>query len=1155
MYAQRLRRAAASIAVLAGCSHDITSPSPSLSSVAPDLVCNGPVVSQPDGITAVTLTGSDFTPMPSKTLSNPRQLLLPQVTLGAQAALPGGTMPPDVQIVDDPADARASRLFWTSETTMGFYVEPADAQPPGVFDVTVTNPDKLRKTTLSQVLAIVPPPIVTSASPMAICDEESNQNITVTGTNFLVYAGATPIVTIAAPGGTKTYTTTFSPTDCQSIPGSFVEQDVELCTKISFAIPAGDIVVSASTMVSLVVTNPAPADCASSTAFDVTLDPPPTVDSVVPATMCQGGGVIDINGSNFQPGATVELVCGNLTITAGTVTVNAAGTQIVATFGGGAPVGTCEVVVQNPDGCQDRPLPHHTVNITSGPIAFFVDPNVVYNGINTVITVYVTTLIFPVNVTITPTGGGTPTMLATLPKDNNHPNRVQAIVPMGQPIGMYDITIADGQGCPTVMPDALTVTATTSVTLKNVVPPFGQTGTDTAVEIFRDTTAPSPGDHPFVDTPRVYLTPHSGTTSPAVALEAVTFLDQNRVTGIVPAATPANVYDVILVNPDGTVGLLPSGYTETTSAPPEIDNATPSSIKTQVNQTVILSGLNFAPTNTVTLACETSMGVAETAPMVTAAAPSCTGSSCTETITINGSGLAIGSVCVVTLTNSDGTYGIYSAIGVTNTSLNLSNGAAGLDMNVGRRALSAASGNANSINRFIYAIGGDDGTAAGAMSSVEFVPIDLFGQESSTSPWVIQPPALRANRTLADAVTVGRYIYLAGGNDGTGATATAERALILSPSEAPVITDLDAQLQATGLAPGTYRYRVSAVFDTTDPDNPGGESLASDEFTVVVPSFPGKQLVLTILWSAPVDSTGTPLPNVVGYRIYRTQLNGANGTEQLLATNTSASPRTYTDDGSITPTGARPLPFGSTGNWVALPTMGSAREGVALAAGADPSTAGTFYVYALLGRSSATTALDTYEFLTVTTAANGHQSVVGGWTAGTLTSTQARWQLRAWTVASGVSSIYTGTETFVFLGGGMTAAGTMANTVEAGRIHAGGQLDNVTNAGATTLDTTPRPFPQLDAGYGVCAANGQLYAFGGLQAGPTGGAQSASLSSPAPSLAAGAWNNEGIQLHQKRYLMGSSVKSAFIFLLGGDVIDPTTNVETKASKTTEQVIW
>ncbi|MDB4959452.1 MAG: hypothetical protein JWO36_7021, partial [Myxococcales bacterium] len=552
------------------CAHDIESPPPTLSSVAPDLVCNGASVSGVNGITSVGLTGTDFTPMPSKTLTESRQLLLPKVTLGPVAALPGGTLPPAaIDVADDPANPQGSRVHWTSETSMGFDVAPADMLATGVFDVTVTNPDGSHASKLPQVLAIVPPPVVTSATPMAICDDQSNQTVVVTGTSFLVFDGATPTVTLSSPTP-KTYSTTFAASDCMAITGTFTEHDVQLCTAISFVIPQGDIAVTANTMLELVVTNPAPADCASSTGFMVTLDAPPHVDSVVPATVCQGGGQITVNGSNFAPGAVVTEHCpGSTDVTAATVTVNADGTQLVATFGGGAPAGTtCDVIVTNPDGCADRPLPHKTVNVTTGPIAFFVDPDVVYNGINTRITIYSTTISPPLPANaVTITMGGTSTQLQ-FNTVAGHPNRVQAIVPKNQPPGVYDLTLEDNAHCPTTLPMAFTVTATATVTLKKLAPPFGATSSDTAVTIFRDTTAPAPNNHPFVATPRVFLNPHNPlATDVAVPLQSVAFLDADRATGVVPAGTPAHLYDVVLVNPDGTVGVLDSGYTETTAAP------------------------------------------------------------------------------------------------------------------------------------------------------------------------------------------------------------------------------------------------------------------------------------------------------------------------------------------------------------------------------------------------------------------------------------------------------------------------------------------------------------------------------------------------------------------------------------------------------------
>ncbi|HEX7843920.1 MAG TPA: hypothetical protein VF469_40875, partial [Kofleriaceae bacterium] len=152
-----------------------------------------------------------------------------------------------------------------------------------------------------------------------------------------------------------------------------------------------------------------------------------------------------------------------------------------------------------------------------------------------------------------------------------------------------------------------------------------------------------------------------------------------------------------------------------------------------------------------------------------------------------------------------------------------------------------------------------------------------------------------------------------------------------------------------------------------------------------------------------------------------------------------------------------------------------------------------------------------------------------------------RWQLAAWTVDSTVSPVYA-SGPFVFVGGGLTAAGAGATKVEAGQVTAGGQL--------AAFDDAPKDMGATEAGYGVCAANGQLFTFGGLNASPSSGAQSATLVSPAPGLAGSSWNNEGLTMIHGRYLLGSAVQSSFIFLLGGQTDEPSA-----ASKTTELVIW
>jgi hypothetical protein len=1153
----RILRAAWSLPLLsaagvqiAACSHEIESPSVSGSLASPDLVCNAKPVSAAFG--TVSIHGESMTPMPSKTLEGTRRLILPKIELRMETPLAGATqLATPLTITDDPADAANSRVHWASEQLMSFDVRPEDHLPTGVMSVLVTNPDGKRSTTIEKGLAIVPAPSIASLAPPAICDDQADQKVVVNGANFLAYDGAQPTVTVGAGASAKTYPATVDPASCAPVTGNFTEKNVELCTSLSFTIKTGDFVVTEKTQVPVVVTNPAPADCASSEAITLTIEPPPEVDAVVPGTVCQGGSQITITGKGFETGATVTLDCAGTKTTSGGVTVSADGKTITATFGGGATPGTtCDVIVQNPDGCQDRPTPHKTVTITTGPILFYADPPVVYDGINTRVTLYATTITPPLpSDAVTMVVNGTATPITTLAYNTvaGHPNRLQAIVPKGQAPGSYDITLKDNSGCFATLPKAITVTSTLSVTMKNAVPPFGWTGEDTAFTMFRDTAAAAPADKPFVATPRMFLNPVSATaTDVAVPVESVAFGDGNRVTGVVPKGTPVHGYDVVLVNPDGTVGLLKNGFTETASAPPVITGATPSSIVNATGQKITLTGTGFDAADTVSLSCVTAAGASVGAPPVTKTAPTCAGTACTQSITVDGSGLATGDVCLIKLTNPDGTYSEYSAVGVTGSSLNLNAPHTGPSMNVGRRALSAASGNATPAARFLYALGGDTGASTGALDSYEFAPVDPFG---TIGAWTTSPITLSSKRTLSGATTLGRYIYLVGGDDGTGPVSTAERALILSPRETPQIEDVDLALGAAGLGEGEWHYRVSAVFDATDTDNPGGESLASDEFTIRLPAFPAKKIAVTLVWRKPVDALGADVTGVAGYRIYRTTAaNDAPGSETLLATVTGGSTVTFLDDGTKTPAAgaAKPLPLGTTGKWASLPALGTKRAGAAIAAGVDPSNPNKLYVYALLGKNGATTAATSYEYLPITVAANGRQSFASAWVAGASQASVGRWQIGAWVVDKLVQSNYA-PDTWIFFGGGLTGTGTLNGTVEAGKIAAGGDLG--------TSSTAPGDFSSNQAGYGVCAANGQLFVFGGANAAPSAGAKSAPLFNNGgplapPNLANNAWNNEGISMTHGRYLMGSAVQSAFIFLLGGQTDEPSA-----ASKTTELVIW
>lgn len=1226
---------------LVACSHQVESPEPTLTDASPDLVCTEQLT------TEITLTGDGMRPMPSKTLTPPTELVLPAISLARTVDLGGAEASGTVAIPDDPASPGASHVSWDAEQRMRFRVDPSLSLAPGLYDLTVTNPDGVRSATLPGALLAVPPPTAAAVSPDLFCDAQSDTDFTVTGTGFLRAGDALPIVRIGdkefpassadgcvdlpgkldegtvqactsvtakvpqgslGPGSYSVIVTNPAPASCAStealtvavvppptidilsatsicdaqsdqtltisgegflkvgdalpavkigdqvltptsadgctpIEGTFVEGAVETCTSLVVVIPKGTF--TAGTY-PVVVTNPPPADCSSEQTITLTVNDPPVVTSVKPASVCAGGGNLQIDGTGFIATPAVELVgqAGQGTLgTTGTM-VNAEGTQITTVAMSGGVVGdSYDVVVTNPDGCSDA-VPHKAVAVVPGPIVFFADPEVVYNGVNTRVTVYATTLALPLPadaVQIVPSGQAgpiTPLDWAPVP---GKPNRVQVIVPKDQPPGAYDLLLSDDTGCIATLTAAITVTADLTITLDEVRPAFGWAQAETAVTLFRDKAAPAPADKPFVPTPRAFLNPSNPEPGDiAIPLESVAFVDDATLTAVVPKDQPVHAYDLIVVNPDGAVGLLADAFDVVAKEPPLITSVTPSSIVNATGQTVTIAGRNF-DASTVAVTCEDAMGNPTPDAPVTYGMPSCdAGGVCTLSATINGSALPAGSICVLVLTNADGTSFQYSAIGVTNSSFNLSSPKPGTDLTVGRRALVATAADATTAARFLYAIGGDGGAgmANAPFDSIEVAPVDVVG---NLGAWKIQRYPLLEARAFATSATVGRYVYVLGGDGGSGALASAERLQILDPRESPDVDIDDIVPNDNGLDPGYWFYRVAATFTAADLDNPGGEGLPSDEIILKVPAFGGKKIQVVLSWSAPVDSKGQPLPNVAGYRIYRTPAaGGASGGEVLIA-ETAAATTKYTDDGTATPGAETPLPLGSTGKPASLPAMAEARKGPAGAAAVDPADPSKLYVYSLFGLDGGGAALGSYEYLPVTVLPNGHQVVDPAWKAGAQSSATGRWQLGAWVVDSAVSSAATPPDTWIFAGAGRLANNTLTGKVEAGKVEVGGDLG--------AWDDLPKDFSATNAGYGVCAANNRLFVFGGAGGAPSAGAKSALLVSPLPDLANNSWNSEGLTMTEPRYLMGSAVQSAFIFLVGGQ-----TGLDA-AGTSTELVVW
>ncbi|MFZ5440031.1 MAG: hypothetical protein ACOZQL_08470 [Myxococcota bacterium] len=987
-------------------------------------------------------------------------------------------------------------------------VVPANSQPPGTVDVTVTNPAPLACVSAVRTATWVDRPKVTSVQPLAVCSAAAMQQLEVRGVGFLTVDGVGPALTVGAQR--------FTPSASGCAPLTGPTETAQLCTTLTLTVPAGTFTPGDYPVV---VTNPAPADCASSDTVTLTVRPPPVVTDVAPRNLCSGNATLTVTGTGFVPGATVSL--GG--IAAVSVSVADAGTSAAASFAMIEPGGPFQVVLDNGDGCSATATA--TVNVIPGPQLFFVDPPVAFNGLTTQATAYGTGFTGTVtSVSLVPRGGGASVPLQYT-TNAARPGQVQVLIPAGTAAGDYDVTLTDGSTCGARLLDGVRIVDQTTVMLATpaLTPGFGHLGESTGI------TLEAQGG--LVAVPRVYLNPTNATsTTVAAPLGAVAYLNARRLTGLVPGSLPVGSYDVIVVNPDGTVGLAPSAFRVVAQPPPVITALSPGSVANANPQTFTINGTAFRQP-AVSLSCVDGSG----APLAMNPAATVTASSASS-VDVRFDASAAGVACVVRVTNGDdATFSDFSALVITNPAQNLYAAQAGPSLAIARRAPVVLGGNATTAARYLHVIGGDDG--ARPLATVETSALDVLGVPG---PFVTQRYQLEQPRTNAAGANVGRFLYVAGGADDAGvALDTIERAVVLDPDEREEVTDLLLEVGAQGLDAGTWYYRVAAVMDASDPFNPGGENLASDPFPVRLPELQSRKLSVTVSWRTQ--------PGATKYVVYRSPSPGAAaGTEQVIAE--VNAPTTSFKDTGLAPTSTQtPLFVGSTGRWHTLAARLSApREGPGVAWAIDPAAPTQAWLYVLGGRQSSSAASATYDRLGLTLAPNGAQTAGASVTSASGLGA-ARWQLAAAQATNALSSRIAAGTTYVYALSGLAAGGALVNTAEAAPVQAGGALGTF-----VALDNLQR------AGYGTIVAGNHVFAFGGLQGSPDTGVVSGEICGPGVS-GCGAvaqqvpprivnWN-AGQSMRTARYRLGATLSGAFIYVAGG------TTSSAAASSSTEYRLW
>jgi hypothetical protein len=1141
-----------------------TVPPPMLTAITPQPVCNA------QGDTTVALEGTGFLELRG---------LLPEVWVGDVQATSVAVVAESCAFLDDASLDTRSCTEITATFDEGILAD-------GLHEVTVTNPLPAGcSTTDPGSLSVAPPPMVASIEPDPICVAQDDVPVTIIGSGFLEIEGQVGLVTLVA----DTDGTIVTPLSVDAVEGYCTDvegvDDARTCTRLSAVLQQGSLVEGTNYRVTVV--NPFPAACSSSEEVDLGVVPPPEIDaqSITPDSICMGGGTFTVTGTDLH-GIEAYIQSTEHQLWASNVTVNEAGTEANLFFSALQP-GQYSLHVVGAGGCEDG-SDGVAITVETGPTIFFVDPPVVFNGVAMRASIYITQLSqAPNEVAILPsdrTDESGEILLTDITWDPSRPNVVQATIPLPVegPInpGLYDVVVRGLEGCDAFFEGGLTVVGETTIALADpaVVPGFGQAGERVAVNLHAlgedDRAADEVG---FEATPRVYLS--SSTTTTAEPLRAVTYENDTDLTAVVPALD-AGYYDLIVVNPDGSVGFRENAYRATDIAPPVIEDVFPTQVENDTATDLTVVGENFFFDTeaaelglTVTAICLNPNGVITEYDLDIDTGASDSDGWSMLTVTLP-SGIAHGSACVVRVDNTENeTFDEWSALSVTNPAARLPPFLSGPDMVEARRAPAMAVGRATREARFVYAVGGDDGTIDTAKSTVEASPVGRFGDLGTwrlLQSGLVDDDGETISRTLATAHREDRFIYLIGGMTAEGdVVPTVLRSLVLDPlpPAVPDIFDVDIDFAGDldnpdlpsdggeGLDRGAWTYMVSAVMADTDPENPGGETLPSEARTVYLPDVPGGMTV-SLTWTTVYDTEDT---SAQAYYVYRTPYADAPISEMHLIAivpGTADTSHSYLDDDRDAlarpeaDAEKAPLRLGALGTWHWVKDLFSPRAAFGLAVAPDPAPANPAapgqYWYVVGGISAdpddgtLITETSTYEYAHF----DPETTTFGDFVQAT-TNLATRREHGVWTArAESADFITDPNETWIYVGFGFH--GSLASPSNRGDIRYAKVLDTGelgqpgTGAQADDPGTFDSAFnaPTNIAGMATLLTANAVYTLGGRQG--TNVLNDANLADicdgstcQPPNLETTVSQSAANDLLQARYLPGFARRGAFFYVAGG----------------------
>ncbi|MCL4467330.1 MAG: IPT/TIG domain-containing protein [Deltaproteobacteria bacterium] len=411
--------------------------------------------------------------------------------------------------------------------------------------------------------------------------------------------------------------------------------------------------------------------------------------------------------------------------------------------------------------------------------------------------------------------------------------------------------------------------ALSSPSISSISPQFGWTNADTNITISGANFSPSAA---------VTFSPAG--SAAGMQLIYVAFVSSSQIQAVVPKGMAVDWYDVTVTNPNGAKGTSVKAFYVSQNPPPVITGIAPASGSSNAATQITITGNYFASNATVT-----TIDSSGNALPCSIKSQSSTQIICTTQV------LPTGVYLIRAINTSDGTYYDYSSFIVTNPASNLGGfSTSSQNLVIGRQGLAAVTGNDDIGGRFIYAIGGDNGSGGDTLDSVEYSQPDKFG---SLNPFNLTTPLIYRT-TGAAAFQYNGYVYVLGGRTPAGYTPAIERAKILTTDSAPVIAFKSLTVLNGGSLPaGTWVYAVSANLPTGTTSI--GESLPSP----VVFTSTSSSGSIQLSWQ-PVsvwNSLSHAFVAVTGYNVYR---NVAGSFKPVLIA-WNIHPTSFVDNGSPAP--------------------------------------------------------------------------------------------------------------------------------------------------------------------------------------------------------------------------------------------------------------